>query len=164
VIAVAKDLPPVIRQMTRDDIAAVAAIENETYEFPWSTRIFRDCLLAGYTCLVLDLDEETVGYAIMSVAAGEAHLLNICLDDRLRGRGIGRRLLGEMLRRARCSDAERIFLEVRPSNRSALGLYHSMGFQALGVRQAYYKARDGNEDAVVLVRRFGDERDDSPNR
>jgi ribosomal-protein-alanine N-acetyltransferase len=163
-IAVAKDLPPIIRQMTRGDIAAVAAIESETYEYPWSIGIFRDCILAGYTSIVLDLDDETVGYAIMSVAAGEAHLLNICLVGRLRGKGIGRRLLGEMLRRSRAVNAERIFLEVRPSNKSALGLYHSMGFKALGVRQAYYKAREGNEDAVVLVRRFGDERDDPPDQ
>jgi ribosomal-protein-alanine N-acetyltransferase len=63
-------------------------------------------------------------------------------------------LLGEMLSCADAADAERIFLEVRPSNKSALELYRSMGFKALGVRQNYYKARDGNEDAVVLVRNF----------
>lgn len=158
-IAVAKDLPPTIRAMTRGDIDAVAVIESQTYAYPWSMGIFRDCLMAGYTCLVLDLDDEVVGYAIMSVAAGEAHLLNICVTKWLAGQGIGKRLLQEMLHRARAGNAERLFLEVRPSNESALRLYNAMGFQALGVRQRYYKARDGKEDAVVLVHRFDNNRD-----
>jgi ribosomal-protein-alanine N-acetyltransferase len=153
-IAVAKDLPPTIRVMKQADVAEVASIESDTYAFPWTAGIFRDCLLAGYTSVVLDLDREVVGYAIMSVAAGEAHLLNICIAGHLQGQGIGRRLLGEMLSCADAADAERIFLEVRPSNKSALELYRSMGFKALGVRQNYYKARGGNEDAVVLVRNF----------
>jgi ribosomal-protein-alanine N-acetyltransferase len=153
-IAVAKDLPPTMRAMQQSDIVAVVAIENQVYSFPWSSGIFRDCLLAGYMNLVLDHDGEVVGYSIMSVAAGEAHLLNICVAQALQGRGLGKSLLCEMLRRAHAANAERVFLEVRPSNQSALELYRSMGFKALGVRQGYYKARNGNEDAVVLTRTF----------
>ena len=153
-IAAVKDLLPSIRAMRQADIEAVTFIEDDTYDFPWSAAIFRDCLLAGYTSVVLERNGEVVGYAIMSVAAGEAHLLNICVAPELRGQGTGRRLLEYLLHRARIFNAERIFLEVRPSNAPALGLYHALGFEALGVRQGYYKARDGNEDAVVLVRQF----------
>jgi ribosomal-protein-alanine N-acetyltransferase len=156
VSAVVKDLPPIVRAMSQSDIANVLAIENETYDFPWSARIFRDCLLAGYTALVLDLDDQVVGYSIMSVAAGEAHLLNICVAKSLRHQGIGNRLLKEMLMCAQGFHAERIFLEVRPSNSPALELYLKTGFATLGVRQRYYKAKDGNEDAVVLAYRFDD--------
>jgi ribosomal-protein-alanine N-acetyltransferase len=154
VSAVVKDLPPIVRAMSQSDIADVLVIENEIYDFPWSAGIFRDCLLAGYTALVLDLDGEVVGYSIMSVAAGEAHLLNICVAKSLRRQGIGNRLLKEMLACAQGFHAERIFLEVRPSNSPALELYFKTGFTTLGVRQRYYKARDGNEDAVVLIYRF----------
>jgi ribosomal-protein-alanine N-acetyltransferase len=157
VIAVVKDLPPVVRAMCQADIVSVLEIENETYDFPWSAGIFRDCLLAGYTALVLDLDGDVVGYSIMSVAAGEAHLLNICIAKSLRGGGVGSRLLTEMLSRARVYRATRIFLEVRPSNSPALELYSKTGFKTLGVRQRYYKAKDGNEDAVVLVYCFDDD-------
>jgi len=153
-IAVAKDLPPVIRAMRQADVAAVAAIESDTYEFPWSAGIFRDCLLAGYTNVVLDRDGEIVGYGIMSVAAGEAHLLNICVAGALRRQGIGRALLGYLLRRAQTFRAQRMFLEVRPSNESAINMYRQAGFETLGVREGYYKARDGSEDAVVLVYHF----------
>lgn len=155
-IAVVKDLPPVIRPMCQSDIAAVTAIESATYDFPWSAEIFRDCLLAGYTNLVLDSDGETIGYGIMSIAAGEAHLLNICVSEQLRRQGIGGRLLEQMMRLAREASVERIYLEVRPSNKSAFCLYDSAGFEVLGVRENYYKARGGKEDAVVLVYHFTD--------
>lgn len=153
-IAVAKHLPPVIRAMRQSDVPAVAAIEKETYDFPWSEGIFRDCLLAGYTNVVLDRDGQVVGYGIMSVAAGEAHLLNICVASELQRQGVGRRLLGYLLRRARTFRARRMYLEVRPSNEPAIRLYEQMGFETVGVRERYYKAHDGNEDAVVLVHHF----------
>ena len=153
-IAAVQDLPLLIRSMRPSDVPAVAAIEKATYEFPWSPGIFRDCLLAGYLNLVLDRESEVVGYAVMSVAAGEAHLLNICVTEALRRQGIGARLLRYLLRQARIANAERMFLEVRPSNRPALQLYRKMGFRAVGVRKAYYKAAGGKEDAVVLVRRI----------
>lgn len=156
VSAVVKDLPPIVRVMSQSDVVEVLEIENETYDFPWSAGIFRDCLLAGYTALVLDLDGEVVGYGVMSVAAGEAHLLNICVARSLRRQGIGNRLLREMLMCAQGFRAARVFLEVRPSNSPALELYFKNGFTTLGVRQRYYKAKEGNEDAVVLVYRFDD--------
>jgi ribosomal-protein-alanine N-acetyltransferase len=156
VIAVVKDLPPRIRAMHQADIELVSTIEAETYDFPWSAGIFRDCLLAGYTSVVLDRDGEVCGYGIMSIAAGEAHLLNICVADYLRRQGIGRRLLKYLLARAKTFGAECVFLEVRPSNEEALALYDSMNFEIIGVRRNYYKALSGHEDAVVLVHRFDD--------
>ena len=72
--------PAVIREMRQTDLATVAGIERSAYEFPWSPGIFRDCLLAGYTSLVLEQGAAVIGYGIMSVAAGEAHLLNLALD------------------------------------------------------------------------------------
>jgi ribosomal-protein-alanine N-acetyltransferase len=106
--------------------------------------------------VVREREGEVIGYGIMSVAAGEAHLLNICVAKQLRREGIGQGLLQYLLERARSFAADRIFLEVRPSNKSALGLYDKFGFRILGVRERYYKARRGNEDAVVLVYHFGD--------
>ena len=152
--AAVKDLPPRLRSMRQEDVPGVAALEQSAYEFPWSAGIFRDCLLAGYTAVVLEVDGELIGYAVMSVAAGEAHLLNICLAQTMRRRGIGRRLLQYMLDVAADAGAERLYLEVRPSNEDAMRLYRAAGFDVVGVRRGYYRAAEGNEDAVVLVRRM----------
>jgi len=91
------------------------------------------------------------GYAILSVGAGEAHLLNICIDPGYRGQGLGRYLLGRMLDIARWNGAERLFLEVRPSNPLAKTLYESVGFDEIGRRPRYYPARNGREDAIVMA-------------
>ena len=147
-------LPPLIREMRQTDLATVAGIERGAYEFPWSPGIFRDCLLAGYTSLVLEQGAAVIGYGIMSVAAGEAHLLNLALAPSARGQGHGRRLLEHLLDLARGAGVEGVYLEVRPSNRDALALYHGAGFEVIGRRRAYYRAVGGAEDEVVLVRRL----------
>lgn len=141
--------------MRPTDVTAVATIEQGAYEFPWSPGIFRDCLLAGYYSVVLEQAGKVIGYGILSVAGGEAHLLNIALSDSARGAGNGRLLLEHLLEAAVRSGVESVYLEVRPSNQRALDLYERAGFQVIGRRRGYYRARYGTEDAVVLVRRLG---------
>lgn len=140
-----------IRQMMPSDLRGVALVENASYEFPWSHGIFRDCLLAGYYCLVLDVDGVVSGYAIMSVAAGEAHILNLCVHPAARHRGNGRRLLKALVFRAAEAEVAKVYLEVRPTNTIALGLYESLGFVRIGLRPDYYQSPNGREDAVVLA-------------
>jgi ribosomal-protein-alanine N-acetyltransferase len=147
-------LPALIRPMRPADVVAVAAIERAAYEFPWSAGIFRDCLLANYTSVVLEQAGRVVGYGIMSVAAGEAHLLNLALAPDVQRRGLGRRLLEHLVGVASSVGAESLYLEVRPSNERALRLYEQAGFAIIGRRRAYYRARFGSEDAVVLALRF----------
>jgi ribosomal-protein-alanine N-acetyltransferase len=140
-----------IRLMQPADLKSVAAVERAAYQYPWSLGIFRDCLLAGYYCLVLEVGGSLTGYGIMSVAAGEAHLLNLCVHPNAQRLGYGRRLLSALMLRAVEAGADRVFLEVRPSNRIALLLYASVGFEQVGIRPAYYQAENGREDAVILA-------------
>jgi len=140
-----------LRPMLPRDVPAIGRVERAAYDYPWSPGIFRDCMLAGYTCLVLEGDDRLVGYGIMSVAAGEAHVLNVCVHPDCQLRGLGRQLMLELLSRARDRGADRVFLEVRPSNRVARHLYQSLGFREIGLRPRYYQARGGREDAVVLA-------------
>lgn len=149
-----RSLPPVLRPMRPLDVTPVAAIERAAYEFPWTPGIFRDCLLAGYPSLVLEQAGRVAGYGIMSIAAGEAHLLNLALATDARGQGFGRLLLDQLVDQAVRAGADSMYLEVRPSNDRALRLYQRAGFEAIGRRRGYYRARYGTEDAIVLVRRF----------
>jgi ribosomal-protein-alanine N-acetyltransferase len=139
-----------IRLMTEADVAAVVALERAAYRFPWSEGIFRDCLRVGYLCRVLDLAGVVVGYGIMSMGAGEAHILNVCVREDLRCRGLGRRMLEYLLDRAHGSAMLEAFLEVRPSNVVAIRLYQAIGFEQVGMRRGYYQAPGGREDAAVL--------------
>ena len=146
--------PTTIRDMMHDDLSMVSDIERRSYEFPWSHGVFRDCLLAGYQNIVLVREEQVAGYAVLSVAAGEAHILNICVDPAFRARGYGEKLLDELLFRARAAQVRQIFLEVRPSNDTALALYRKKGFHQVANRPAYYQASQGREDAAVLAKKL----------
>ena len=139
-----------IRPMAESDISSVIAVERASYQFPWSEGIFRDCLRVGYICRVVTINDEIIGYGVMSVGAGEAHILNLCVGEVHRCRGVGRRLLTYLVERGGASGMSEAFLEVRPSNTSAIRLYLSLGFEQVGMRRGYYQAVGGREDAAVL--------------
>jgi ribosomal-protein-alanine N-acetyltransferase len=139
-----------IRPMRGADVAEVVAIERASYQFPWSEGIFRDCLRVGYICRVVSVDRQVIGYGVMSVGAGEAHVLNLCVAEAFRCRGAGRKVLLCLLERAHAAGMAEAFLEVRPSNTTAIRLYQSIGFQQVGTRRGYYQAPNGREDAAVL--------------
>jgi ribosomal-protein-alanine N-acetyltransferase len=86
----------------------------------------------------------------MSVGAGEAHVLNLCVSDSYRCRGLGRRMLAYLLERGAAAGMSEAFLEVRPSNTAAIRLYQAIGFEQVGMRRGYYQAAGGREDAAVL--------------
>ena len=141
-----------IRPMHELDVPVIVAIERSAYQFPWSEGIFRDCLRVGYVCRVIDVGGDMGGYGIMSVGAGEAHILNVCVRQEYRCRSFGRKVMLYLLDRARAAGMYETFLEVRPSNTAAARLYHSLGFEQVGVRRGYYQAAVGREDAAVLRR------------
>ena len=141
-----------VRTMSEGDLSSVIEIEKRAYPLPWSIGIFRDCLNVGYHCYVYESEAKVLAYTIMSAAAGEAHLLNICIDPDRQGQGIGRWVLNEVIRQARARQAETLFLEVRMSNKVARHLYESEGFNEIGRRFDYYPSLSGREDALVFAR------------
>jgi ribosomal-protein-alanine N-acetyltransferase len=147
--AAVKPLPR-LRALHARDLPALMLIENAAYEFPWTEGIFRDCLGAGYECWVLEDGSALLGYGVLSAAAGEAHVLNVCIAADYRGRGLGRLLVRRMLDLARWHHVTQVFLEVRPSNPNAIELYRSEGFNEIGRRANYYPAQRGREDAIVM--------------
>lgn len=141
---------PVFRPMRMQDVDAVMALEREVYPFPWTRGNFTDSLKSGYSCWVYEFGDFLVGYAIMMLAAGEAHLLNLAIAKDWQAKGMGRRFTQHLIKLARDYHADIMFLEVRPSNTAALHLYHSIGFNEMAVRKRYYPAHDGREDAILM--------------
>lgn len=140
-----------LRPMREADLDAVMLVEERAYPYPWTRGIFRDCLRAGYPMWLLEQQGVIVGYGVLSIAAGEAHVLNLCAAPGHEGQGLGARMLTALLKIARGHGAQRVFLEVRPSNPRAIALYQRSGFNEIGRRPRYYPARDGREDAIVMA-------------
>ncbi len=106
---------------------------------------------SGLPGWLLNSDGHLYGYCITSIGAGESHLLNLCINPEYQGKGLGGAFLDWVILEVQKHKAEVMFLEVRPSNLSAIGLYESRGFNQIGLRPEYYRAGGLREDAIVMA-------------
>lgn len=149
-----------LRSMVPSDVAEVLRIENASYQLPWTEQIFLDCLKVGYHTLVLDSGHCLNGFVIFSSAAGESHILNLCVDPMCRRQGYAEVLLAQAMATVVVAGAGTMFLEVRVSNLAAIKLYEKMGFVEAGRRPDYYKTSgetansigNAREDALLMAR------------
>jgi ribosomal-protein-alanine N-acetyltransferase len=140
----------VIRPMRLSDLDEVFAIEQNAHISPWSKGIFSDCIKVGYDCLVLAKKRQVQGFTIARMAAGECHLLNLCIAKDAQRKGFGEALLQHVIKKAK-KDCQVIMLEVRPTNIKAIRLYQKYQFTEIGYRKNYYTNPDNShEDAIVL--------------
>jgi ribosomal-protein-alanine N-acetyltransferase len=145
------------RPMTEADIPVVMAMERDACLHPlhaWSDDNYRSSMRAGYWVRVrCEVDTgRIIAVCVAMDGVDEVHLLNIAVACELHGQGIARDLLAVLYERCRQRQAQLLWLEVRPSNVSARGLYLREGFVEVGLRKNYYPAAQGREDALVMKR------------
>ena len=142
------------RRMTLGDVERVMKVEQDVYEFPWTDKIFSDCIRVGYYCWLALQQQNIVGHAVISVTAGESHMLNLSIAREYQRRGFGRQFVEFLIQQAQAKQAQTMLLEVRPSNTAAINCYNSAGFNEIGLRKDYYPAPDGREDALLFARQI----------
>ena len=149
------------RTLLPEDAEGVARVERESFPTPWSREDFWREASNDFACYIVALDDmEIIGFAGCWISFEEAQVTNIALTSAQRGRGLGKVLMAKLMRAAGERGAERMTLEVRPSNTPALRLYEGLGFAAIGVRKKYYQ--DNDEDAILMwhtkLKEFANER------
>lgn len=138
------------------DVDNLMAIENASHSHPWTESLFRSCVGGRYFGQYLTIEQQnanrnsTVGFYVGDYVAGEATLMNICVNPIEQGQGYGKVLLTEFISHAKRLGAEKLFLEVRASNISAQMLYINYGFSEISRRTGYYPKAIGYEDAIVM--------------
>lgn len=148
------DTLPRFRRMLHGDLDAVERIERGAYAHPWTRGNFADSLEAGYHCWIMECGGVLVGYSVVMVAAGEAHLLNLSIAADRQRRGLGTVLLRFVSKLAGDYGADMVYLEVRASNAAGRALYAKDGFSEIGLRRDYYPAAGGREDAVTMGKKL----------
>ncbi|MCK5440004.1 MAG: ribosomal protein S18-alanine N-acetyltransferase [Gemmatimonadetes bacterium] len=140
-----------INPLRKGDLTSVVSIEKSVYATPWNIEHFAEIvdLPCGLGLIACVDPGEVIGYAVGWVAADEAELANIAVVAEQRGQGVGGRLLREISVTARSRGADRMYLEVRRSNRDAQRFYANHGFDRVGRRSGYYSGP--REDAVVMA-------------
>lgn len=143
-----------IRQIDREDLASILAIQNKCPQAAhWLEADYvRLAEEPGATILVAELETtsppKVLGFATFHRVIDEAELGNMAVDPDYQRQGVGKALLEEARKRLLEAGTKRVYLEVRPSNKPALGLYYSMGFGLYSLRKDYY--RDPLENAYLL--------------
>src|SRR5262245_6626662 len=128
-----------IRPARDADLDDVAAIERAVFNDPWSRRSFVDLVDSDQVVFIVATDDDAVvGYAVGLLTGYESELANLAVARLMQHQGLGRRILDEMLSIARSRGSSEMFLEVRASNESAIKLYTTAGFEAVGRRPRYY--------------------------
>jgi len=144
-----------IQRLTLEDVSAIEAIEQRAMPAPWSRMMFASEIVKSTSiCLGAFVDDDLVGYLIVSRYVDAWHVMNLVVAPEHWRRGIGTRLLRTLFDLT-ADDTERGFtLEVRVSNDAAIELYGSLGFTSQGIRRAYYT--DNREDALIMWREPGE--------
>jgi len=136
---------PVIRAGDAADLNAIAAIQQASpAAAQWDVAGYLDYNLSVAMC-----GRQVAGFLVWrplgaSTDREECEILNLAVLPDLRRLGIGRALVRTLAE----SFPGAIFLEVRPSNSGAIGLYKSLGFQEVGLRPGYYASPP--EAAIVM--------------
>ena len=136
----------IIRPYTPEDLDTIMALEHLCFTDAWSADNMKACpSMPVVRAWVATRADQVIGYVIGYLIPPEGEVANVCVSPDERGKGIAKALMETMMDASGCTE---FFLEVRASNRSAIGLYHRLGFEVLGVRKRYYdKPR---EDAIVM--------------
>ena len=137
-----------IRNMTIDDIHAVAEIEKKCFSLPWSEKSFEDSITRDDTIFLVCEDETITGYIGMYICFDEASITNVAVSPEFRKKGYGEMLVMAAKETAKAAGAESILLEVRVSNEPAISLYKKQGFEELGIRKKFYE--HPVEDAIIM--------------
>ncbi|HQS01954.1 MAG: ribosomal-protein-alanine N-acetyltransferase [Halothiobacillus sp. 24-54-40] len=137
--------------LDEEDLPAIEQIEHRAHLYPWSNRVFQDCIRSGYLLDGAFDGQNLRGFSVVMPILSEWHVLNLCVDPPLQRQGVGRSLLRFIIEQAHQSKIQSLWLEVRVSNAPARALYAAHGFAQVGLRKAYYPAKNGREDALVLT-------------
>jgi len=138
-----------IRPASFDDISSIVEIENKTNQMPWSKAQFLSSMEVGHYSVVMHKDSDILGFAIYSPIIPESHLLNIAIDPAYQGKGLGDKLLQQIILQNRTIGVKTISLEVRVSNLPAINLYEKRGFLKDAIRPDYYSGSP-KEDALLM--------------
>jgi len=138
-------------------LAEILEIEKDHFTTPWTRWMFEQEIVSdpgpegpGTYAMVATVGGRVAGYAIAWFIEDGIHLMNIAVHRDFQRRGVGRRLLGDLIAKGAAAKKHVIILEVRASNRGAQEFYRRFDFESVGVRRHYYI--DNGEDAILMAR------------
>src|SRR5689334_16849276 len=141
-----------VEEIIASDIGELLEIADECGLSPWSRQSFTDELARDDSILLLSRIEsgKVIGFIVGRIITtnAEAEIYNIAVMPEFRRRGLGKLLLDEFLKRCIRGGVDKIWLEVRSLNTSAIAFYEHYGFQSRATRKDFYS--NPVDDALVM--------------
>jgi len=136
-----------LRRLGPPDIPQLVVLEHQIYPQPWSAEVFAEELQRdNRVYLAIEREVGIIAYGGIMLIGDDAHITTLGVGPAARGRGLGTRLMLELVEAALAAGARHLTLEVRVSNRSARELYQRFGLTPVGLRKNYYR----DEDALIM--------------
>lgn len=142
-----------LRPMRWWDIEPVMVLEHTLFgPEAWSDTMFWSELAEHTTrsyVVAVDDADQVLGYAgLCAYPPHEAYVQTIAVAPSAQRKGLGTRLLIDMVTESRRRGCRHLDLEVRADNMVAIGLYQRHGFRNIGRRRGYYQP--SGTDALVM--------------
>ena len=134
------------------DLNEIYAIEQENEVQLWSTKNFKDSILAKHFFKIFIFNENIVGFIVARLIQHECEILNVGVTKTMQKKQVASKLMDELIGECNNKNIKHIFLEVRTSNIPAINLYKKFYFNEIGVRPNYYLLKKGHEDAIIMGR------------
>ena len=142
----------VIKSLTEEYVDEVCVLEEQAFSMPWHKESFLEMIQNPQACyLVGILEKEVVASCGLRNIVGDGEITNVVNKESMRGKGIGKQMLLQLMEEGRKMGVEAFTLEVRKSNYAAIKLYEKLGFATEGVRKNFYE--EPTEDALIMWKR-----------
>lgn len=143
-----------VRDLTYEDLEWVAQRERDIFGLSaWSIGLIREDFTHGFSrWRGIEVDGLLSGYAVYGFEGDAFHLMNLAIVPEAQRQGLGKVLMEDFLAEATRVQAPDAWLEVAVTNRSALALYRTYGFEDVRIRARYYQPE--GVDALVMRKRL----------
>lgn len=144
-----------IREMKSSDLDIICEIENDLFSSPWKREDFRYQIEDNEFShdFVLSNNDEIIGYVGLWILFEHAQITTLGVAKKYQGRGLSKKLMDYIIKKAEEFGCEDISLEVRVSNSTAISLYEKYGFIRINIRKSYYI--NPVEDAYLMMKPLG---------
>ncbi len=138
-----------IKELTKEMLPALVALENVCFTHPWTETMFKGDLESPLTVYRgIFSEDKLVAYVGMWCVADEGQITNVAVHPDYRRLGLAKVLIEALTKVAKEKQLSSLTLEVREHNEAAISLYKTMGFCLVGRRKGYY---EGKEDALLMT-------------
>ena len=136
----------IIKEINAKNSKSCYELDLKSIKF-WNQSQWKNELEKDYvTAIGIYLNNSILGVCVFHKIYDEAEIRYLSIHPSYQKRGLGKKLINQIMKECKNENIKSIFLEVSIKNKQALSFYKNSGFKTIDIRKNYYK--DGS-DALI---------------